>query len=144
MNSMKKFQKLSHKYQDEKQLETLSKELLDVQYTRDFLILRYYEAPHLMFLHGSSYYGGVRSDAKCIDLREKIPFDLYSRGLFCRADMDNFYREIVQVEIQNIGYIVYCDYSKFSRNRMSQLLLKSTDQSLLNNHLLFDITITTE
>ncbi|KAG2374459.1 hypothetical protein C9374_010743 [Naegleria lovaniensis] len=111
--------------------------ILDAQYTRDFMLIRYSESPHMLFVVGSTYYGGHVYNAQSIDLRTAIPADKYSRG----GSIDNFYRDVVKIRILNVGYVAYCDFAAYANQKMAALLLKSTDYSEPNNHLLLDISV---
>lgn len=131
--------KINHGTEIEKvTLSGSNREFFDIQYTRDFCIIRYFDRPHLLFLYGRLYYGGHDIEHAMIDLSRIVPYDLYSK---CVTNVDNFYRDIVQIRIQPIGFAVYCDFIKYSYSRMSQLLFKALNPENPNNHLFFDISI---
>ncbi|KAF0983349.1 hypothetical protein FDP41_010414 [Naegleria fowleri] len=134
VKSMRKVRAIHHKHI---QFTDNMSDVFDVQYTRDFMLLRHLEFPYLLFVIGSTYYGGQTYNAQCVDLRCIIPFENYSRG----GISDNFYRDVVQVRIVNIGYVVYCDFTAYYNQKMVTRLFKSTDYSEPNNHLLLDISV---
>lgn len=114
-------------------LEKIDKRhVFDVQYSRDFLILRYFHKPNLLFIDGGdSYYGASQKHACCVDLRSIIPRAYASMS-------DEFFRKSGRVEVQNIGFIVYCDLK--TNMQMLERLFKALYVSNLNNYAICDIS----
>ncbi|KAG2374087.1 hypothetical protein C9374_011166 [Naegleria lovaniensis] len=125
-------EKMVHQTKDELLLEQIySRQVFDVQYSRDFLILRYFDMPHLLFIDGTSYYGGYQKQTCCVDLRSIMPITYQHTS-------DEFFRKIVRVQVQNMGVVVFCDLK--THIQMCERLLKALELSNPNNHLLYDIS----
>ncbi|KAG2392220.1 hypothetical protein C9374_012472 [Naegleria lovaniensis] len=111
-----------------------NRELFDVQYTKDFCLLRYWDRPHLLFLYGCRYYPYKKIEQTMVDLSKLFPYNQFTTST-------NFYRDILQVRVQCLGFAIYCDFQKHSKSRMFQQLFKTLDSETPNHHLLYDISI---
>ncbi|KAG2373718.1 hypothetical protein C9374_011807 [Naegleria lovaniensis] len=109
--------------------------IIDIQYAKDYLIIRYNDQPYLMHIIGSSYYGSRHYNNEIIDLRTLIPSSV---GNYKEID---FYRTAVKVTAHSVGFSIYCDLGDYSLKRFSHQLFATTNPYNTNNSLLFDVSI---
>ncbi|KAF0982367.1 hypothetical protein FDP41_011297 [Naegleria fowleri] len=117
--------------------------IFDAQFTRDLFLGRSICNPKLIYLTGNSYYCGIQYHGTFFDISKIIPFDKYSKGMFPRSREADFYKTIVKIVLQHSGYVIYLDYTEGLVLHFFKKLLKATNTSNPNNHLLLDIIVST-
>jgi len=107
----------------------------DIQMSRDYVITRFPEEPHLMLLSGRLYHYGTCYTNFVFDLKKAYPFEKHST----RHRIDDFYRHMVKVAPFPTGFVVYCQKSPANMIRFFDMLLQSLGSSEHHNRL-FDIS----